>query len=76
MTADVIRLVPDLAGDAFRIEGDAVLEAAKGREWHRMCVIGQDEDGELYLAGTANAGETMILLERARHFIAFGHDDG
>ena len=76
MTAEVIRLVPDEVGVAYRIDGDQILEKAKGQKWHRMCVIGQDEDGELYLAGTANAGETMILLERARHFIAFGHDDG
>lgn len=71
-SSNVIRLVPDGVGDGYRIEADTVLKAAKGREYHRLVVIGQDEEGELYLAGTANAGESLILIELAKHQIVHG----
>lgn len=75
MTADVIKLVPETAGENWRCEANDVLEGAK--DCLESCVVfGQDENGELYLAATSNAGETMILLERCRHYIVFGHDEG
>lgn len=76
MTADVIRLVPETAGEDWTLEAEAVLDGAKGQDLQSCVVFGQDADGELYLAATANAGETMILLERCKHYIVFGHDEG
>jgi len=37
----------------------------------KQCVV---DDGDLYVAGTANAGESLILIEQAKHLIAFGRD--
>lgn len=67
MSAEVVKLVPNQVGDAYRFEGDVILEKAKGRKWHRLVVIGQTEDDDdLYVAGTANAGESLILMELAK----------
>lgn len=67
MTAEIVRLVPQEAGDAFRLEADAVLDGAKGRDYHRLVVIGQIEgEDDLYVAGTDNAGESLILMEWAK----------
>jgi len=65
--SEVVRLVPETASEDWRCAADEVLEAAKGRNWHRLMVIGEleDEDG-VYITGTANAGETLILMERAK----------
>lgn len=59
-------------GEGFRFEGDQILEAAKGKTWSRLAIIGELEDGDFYLAGTANAGETLILIELAKHLIVTG----
>lgn len=75
MTDKIVQLIPEYAGEEFRLSGDNVLEAAKGQDWHRMAVIGQTEDGEIRVTGTANAGEIMILLEQVKHFIVFGRDE-
>lgn len=66
MTDNVTKLELVEVGEDFRFEPDAVLDAAKGNNFDRMVVIGQYDDGEIYIAGTANAGESLILLERAK----------
>lgn len=67
MTATIHKLEVVEVGDGYRIDPDVVLDAAKGRVWHRLMVIGQLEDEEaVYVAGTANAGETLILMELAK----------
>ena len=53
-------------GEDYRFEPDAILDAAKGNDFDRLVIIGEHENGELYIAGTANAGESMILMERAK----------
>lgn len=72
--ADVVAFQPVLVGDGYRIDADAVLDEAKEHEFNRLAVLGELSDGTLYLAGTANAGETMILLELAKHHLLFGDD--
>lgn len=69
MTAEVVRLVPNEVGDDYRFDGDEILKDAMGRNWHRLVVLGQiegEEDEDIYIAGNANAGESMILLEIAK----------
>lgn len=67
MSAEVVKLVPNEAGETYRIDADSILEKAMGRKWHRLVVVGQVEDEEgLYLVGTANAGESLILMELAK----------
>jgi hypothetical protein len=61
-------------GEGFRFEAEKILDGAKGNVFERMAVVGRLESGELYVAGTANAGEMLVLLEQARHFIVFGKE--
>lgn len=55
------------AGESFRFEPDKLLEAAKGQDFGRLVIIGEHQNGELWISGTANAGESLILMERAKH---------
>lgn len=61
-------------GSGYRFDAEKLLEAAKAHAFERMAIIGRLESGELYVSGTANAGETMILIEQAKHMIVFGVD--
>jgi hypothetical protein len=71
---NVVKLEVHEAGEHYRIEAAAVLNAAREQAFERMVVIGRTESGDLYIAGTANAGESMILIEQAKHFLTFGRD--
>lgn len=68
----VINFKPTLVGEGFRFDSDQILDAAKGQEFSTVCVIGHYPDGSLWVSGSANAGETMMLLELAKHHILFG----
>lgn len=74
MPDNVVKLSVVEVGDRFRFEADTVLDRAKGVAFERMCVIGKLENGEMYIAGTANAGETLILMEWAKRDLLFGDD--
>lgn len=60
----------------LRLDADKILEAAKGQSFGRLAIIGDLPDGTTYIAGTANAGETLILMEQAKHVICFGKEGG
>jgi hypothetical protein len=67
VSADVTRLRPVEVGEGFRFDPDEILEAAKGRGFTTLIIVGDPpEGGPLYFAGSANAGESLILLERAK----------
>ena len=59
-------------GENFRFDPDFLLEAAKGQGFERLAILGQKPGGELWVSGSANAGETLILLELAKHQIIHG----
>lgn len=62
-------------GAGFRFEADDILEAAKGHNLETVVVIGQYPDGTIWVSGSANAGETLILIEKAKHSLIFGDED-
>lgn len=74
MSDNVVPLILLECGEDFRVPDDKVLEAAKGQDFHRLLVVGQYDNGELYIAGSTNAGEGLILLERAKRQIVFGEE--
>ncbi len=74
MTDNVHKLKLVEVGEDFRFDPDEILEAAKGKEFDRVAVIGQLPDGTLWISGSANGGETVILMEMAKHQIIFGED--
>lgn len=71
---EVHKLVPVEVGEGFRFDHDELLDAAKGRDFGRLAIIGDLPDGTIWISGSANAGETLILLEKAKRMIVFGED--
>lgn len=59
-------------GENFRFDPDDILEKAKGRGFTKVAVIAQNPDGTTWISGSANAGETLILMELAKHKIVHG----
>lgn len=53
-------------GENFVFDPDAILEAAKGQGFVNVVVIGECECGAVYTTGAKNAGEALILMERAK----------
>lgn len=74
MTAEIHKLQPVEVGEGFRFDPDELLEAAKGHGFTNLVIIGEKEDGEQWVSGMANAGETLVLMERAKRQIVFGED--
>lgn len=72
--ADVLKFEPVVVGEGFRFDPDEVLEAAKGKGFTTLVVLGQLEDGSSWISSSANAGEAIILMERAKHDLIFGDD--
>ena len=67
MTATVHKLELVEIGDGVRLDPNKVLDGAKGKDWIRLMVVGQIEgESGIYIAGNANAGETLILMELAK----------
>lgn len=73
--SEVVKIADHLTvvGEGYRFNCDEILEAAKGRDFGRLLIIGDLPDGKIYVAGSANAGESLILLERAKMRIV-GHE--
>lgn len=72
--SQVVKLQPVEIGEGFRFDPDEILEAAKGQGFTTLAVLGQLEDGSFWVSGSANAGETLILMERAKRQICFGEE--
>lgn len=75
MSENVLPFKPEVVGEGYRFDPAAILDAAKDQGLTTLAVIGETENGEIYVAGSANAGETLILMERAKHCICFGSDE-
>ena len=74
MTAKIVQLVPNEVSADFRFDVDTTLEKMKGKAITSLLIIAETEDG-LEIEGNCNAGEALVLMERARHDIVFGDDE-
>ncbi|MBD7992840.1 phosphoribosylformylglycinamidine synthase [Ochrobactrum sp. Sa2BUA5] len=72
--SEVVKLQPVEVGEGVRFDPDTILEAAKGKGFETVAILGQLEDGSFWVSGSANAGETLILMERAKRQICFGEE--
>jgi hypothetical protein len=70
--AEIVRLRPLEVGDGYRFDPDEILSAAKGEPFQMLAIIGQMQDGSIWVSGSANSGEVLVLMERAKHQIVFG----
>lgn len=71
-TAKVLKFEPVVVGDGYRFDPDEILEKAKGQGFTTVCILAETEDGPIWVSGSANAGEILVLMERAKHQIVFG----
>lgn len=74
MAEKIVQFHPETIGEAFRFDPDEILEAAKGQEFTTVAVLGQLPDGTIWISGNANAGETLVLMERAKRVVVFGEE--
>ena len=65
MSDNVVKFEPVEVGDGYRFDPDELLEANKGAGFEMLVLIGEI-DGEIVVAGSANAGESLILMEKAK----------
>ena len=72
--SNVLKFKPQLVGETYRFDADEILEQAKGRGFQNIVILGELEDGELWISSAANAGEALILMEKAKKQIIFGDD--
>lgn len=70
--SNVLKFQPTVVGEGYRFDAAEILETAKEKQFRTLAILGETEDGELYVAGSANAGETMVLMEKAKRLIVFG----
>lgn len=68
----VVKLELIEIGEKFRHDPDELLEEAKGQAFTRLAILAERPDGTLWITGTANAGETVIMIELAKHQIIHG----
>lgn len=66
MSAEVVEFKPREIGEGYRFDPNDLLEAAKDRGFTTLAIIGQLEDGSIWISGNVNAGETLILMEKAK----------
>jgi hypothetical protein len=69
---NVVKFEPREIGAGYRFDADEILEQAKGRGFLNVLIIAEQDDGELWVSSAANAGEAMILMEKAKHRVCFG----
>lgn len=74
MSDTVVKFEPREVGEGYRFDPDVTLDEAKGREHTTLLILGENAAGELYIGGNSNAGEAMILMEKAKRHICFGED--
>ena len=68
---NVIKLIPEEVGEGFRLDADELLDAAKGNDFDTLVIMGQMADGQLWISGSANLGETIVLIELAKNHLLF-----
>jgi hypothetical protein len=72
--SNVVKFDPVIVGEGFRFDADEMLEAAKGKGLTTLAILGEMEDGTMWVSGSPNAGETLVLMEKAKRQIVFGDD--
>ena len=72
--AEIVQFKPVEVSSGYRFDADTILDGAKGNEFDILIVVGQLANGETWISSTANAGEAIILMERAKRDLIFGTD--
>ena len=67
--SNITHLHPVEIGDGIRLDARDILESAKDKGLVRVIIIGELYDGELYVAGTDGAADSLMLMEQAKKVI-------
>ena len=62
MTDNIVTLVPDSVGDDFKFDPEQVLDACRGK-YTDLVVIGEDENGELFIHATSNLSRANLMMD-------------
>lgn len=68
----VVKLELVTVGEGFRFDPDQILETAKGQGFTKLAIVAENPDGSIWASSSTNAGETLILIELAKHQIVHG----
>lgn len=68
MTAEIVKLTPEAIGDGIQLQPDEILKGALGNLHDACVIVGLQEDGSLYVAGTGSVAESNFLLDQAKAF--------
>jgi len=63
---EVHKFEPVEVGEGYRFDPGEILEAAKGQSFVDLVIIGTLPNGEHWTSGNCNAGEALLLMERAK----------
>lgn len=66
--AEVVPFTTAEVGPGYKIDADEMLENNKGK-FVALALVGQTEDGEIIVAGTDGAGDTVLLLDWAKSYL-------
>lgn len=69
MAAEIVKLQPVEVGEGYRFDPDEIVNGALGKPFRKIAIIGELDDGEIWVSGNANAGETLVLMELAKRVI-------
>lgn len=69
MADNVVALKLVEIGEGVVLDGRQVLQAAIDAGLRRVVVIGEMADGEEWVSSNVNAGESLIMIERAKRVI-------
>lgn len=69
---EVRKFEPREVGPGYRFDPDQILDAAKGQDFTTLVIVAELPDGETWVSSSANAGEALVLMERAKRQIVFG----
>lgn len=72
MSEKVVKFEPVVVGSDYRFDPDEILENAKGHDFQTVAVLAINQDGTMWISGSANAGEIMILMEKSKNHIVSG----
>lgn len=69
MADNVVALKLVEIGEGVVLDGRQVMQAAIDAGLRRVVVIGEMADGEEWVSSNVNAGESLIMIERAKRVI-------
>jgi len=69
MSDDVIPFKPQIVGNGVEFNASDMLDGAKAHDLGCVVIIGDDPQGELYVACSGDTGTALVQLHRAINYL-------